>query len=79
MSISTTKKLAVALLGAAALVTFANTGNAVAGGFNKFEHEHRHFHFGHWGRDRFYGGECFYVLKPWGIAKVCPDYDSDDE
>ena len=84
MSTSTTKKFAVALLGAAALVTFGTTGNALAGGFKggfknmKFEHE-RHFHFGHWGRDRFnYGGECFLVVKPWGIEKVCPDYDDDE-
>jgi hypothetical protein len=35
-------------------------------------HDHDRWH-RYW-RSGFYS-DCYYVTKPWGVVKVCPDYD----
>ena len=37
-------------------------------------HDHDHDRWHRYWRYGFYG-DCYYVTKPWGVVKVCPDYD----
>jgi hypothetical protein len=77
---NTIKKIAVLALATGALMAVAATGNASAheGHFGGWHGEYGHY--GHWGYGRFhdfgvgYYGSCYFVTKPWGIVKVCPEY-----
>ena len=72
------KALALALT-TGALATVAATGNAFAhdGHFGGWHSGYGHY--GHWGYGRFYDygvgfyPSCYFVNKPWGVVKVCPD------
>jgi hypothetical protein len=76
---SSVNKLAALLLATAAIATAGVSSTAFAGvrlakEIRAVERhndvDRRHFEFEH----RFnYIGDCYYVGRPWGIVKICPD------
>jgi hypothetical protein len=47
-----------------------NASFARESGRHDHDHDRRHRYWGY----GFYS-DCYYVTKPWGVVKVCPDYD----
>jgi hypothetical protein len=73
------KKLAALLLATAAIATGGVSGTAFAGVRiakeiraveRHVDFDRRHFGYGHYFG---YVSDCYYVVKPLGIVKVCPD------
>ena len=75
---NTVRKIAAIALATGAFATVGATGNAFAhfGGHVEWHGRYGH-HFGYW-YPHFYGyglgySPCYWVTKPEGLVKVCPD------
>jgi hypothetical protein len=74
-----------------AVAATANAAPGVHGHFGgwhgEYDHDHDyghygygHYGYGHWGYGNYWGygsyyDGCYFVTKPWGVTRVCPDYN----
>jgi hypothetical protein len=67
-----------ATVGVFGLAALAPTSASAHGGFYRVGYHHWFYH--HFWRPSYYGAydydsSCYYVRKPWGLVKVCTNYE----